>query len=298
MKVEELFSQVMLADGNISEEEYKTVFFLFKELDNMTSKEIESLEKEERETLLACLCLLAISDGHVDKSERIIIYKYSSKLHMSEKQTDMYIDATIKSYQNPDDVKSLRDLTKIINFVYKHPANITPETTKQKPTPTPKTKDEQAVKVISKYGFGAAAAMIAVPVPGADIAATCAVWAKMIIEIAAIYDHKVSFEDAKNLAADLFKPIVLTGAAWFGSAKLSSAIIASTGAGLPLAYLIDAVIASIGLPGITTQLGTAAAIYYKSDKKPSIDVLAASVKKAKTIDESIKVLAQASIYVI
>jgi uncharacterized protein (DUF697 family) len=128
--------------------------------------------------------------------------------------------------------------------------------------------DKEAIETIWRYSYGATGVMILVPIPGVDMAATYAVWAKMISRIAKIYGYDVSFADAKALAADLFKGVVLTTVAWFASAKTASTILKFIpGAGTLVAYTIDATIAAFGAKRITTLLGFAAAAYYKAGRK-------------------------------
>lgn len=140
--------------------------------------------------------------------------------------------------------------------------------------------DKQVVEIVKNYGWGAMGAMVAIPVPGADLGVTAAVWGKMIHEISRVYGYEVSLDDAKRLASDLFKSVILTTAAWFASAKTASFVLKFIpGAGTVTAYVIDALVAGIGAKGITARLGTAAALYYKSGKKIAPATLAQHVKK-------------------
>jgi len=127
--------------------------------------------------------------------------------------------------------------------------------------------DQRAKSIIDNYTWGAAGAMFAIPVPGLDMAATYAVWGKMIAEVAKVYHYEVALDDAKRLASDLLKGVVLTSLAWYGSAKLASSVLKFIpGAGTVTAYAIDAAIAAFGAKKITTGIGVAAAAYYKSGK--------------------------------
>ena len=139
--------------------------------------------------------------------------------------------------------------------------------------------DIKAKEIVDSYAWGAGAAMVAVPVPGADMAATFAVWGKMIAELARVYNYEITTEDAKRLASDLFKGVILTTMAWFASAKLATSILKFIpGAGTVTAYLIDAVIAGFGAKKITSGLGFAAAAYYKSGKRLAPNDLVDHVK--------------------
>lgn len=141
-------------------------------------------------------------------------------------------------------------------------------------------RDTRAKEIIDGYTWGAGAAMLAIPVPGADMAATYAVWAKMICDIAPVYGFSASLDDAKHLAGDLFKGAVLTSVAWFASAKTASAILKFIpGAGTVTAYVLDAAIAALGAKKITAGVGVAAAAYYKSGKTLAPKDLAGHVKK-------------------
>jgi uncharacterized protein (DUF697 family) len=127
--------------------------------------------------------------------------------------------------------------------------------------------DELAAREIRRGGWLATVAMIAVPVPGADFAATFAVWARMIRKLARAYGEEVSRKDALRLASELLRSVVLTLFAWYGSAKTATLVLKFIPfAGTLTAYFVDAGIAAFGARRITTALGLAAAAYYKSGK--------------------------------
>jgi len=127
--------------------------------------------------------------------------------------------------------------------------------------------DVRAAQLIKRSAWLATAAMIAVPVPGADLAATFAVWAGMIRRVARCYGENPSREDALRLASELLRGVVLTLFAWFGSAKTATLVLKLVPfAGTVTAYFVDAGIAAFGARRITAALGTAAAAYYKSGK--------------------------------
>ena len=129
------------------------------------------------------------------------------------------------------------------------------------------TRDVEVIRVIQNYSLGSVGTMIAIPIPGADMAATYGLWAKMIIDIARIYGEEAAFADAKVLAADLFTGVILTTVAWFSSAKAATTVLKFIpGAGTVTAYLVDAAIAGFGAKKITAGVGFAAASYYKSGK--------------------------------
>ncbi len=131
-----------------------------------------------------------------------------------------------------------------------------------------KELDKRVYKVVQNYSYGAFGAMVAIPLPGADMAATFAVWGKMIVEIAKVYGYRVKAKDASRLASDLFKGVILTSLTWFASAKVASTLLKFIpGAGTLTAYALDAVIAAFGAKRITAGLGFAAAAYYKSGRK-------------------------------
>ncbi len=125
----------------------------------------------------------------------------------------------------------------------------------------------QVQRIVERYTWTAAAAMFAVPLPGADLLATFAVWGAMIREIAKAYGEDISLGDAARLASELFRGVVLTLFAWFGSAQLAaSALKFLPGAGTVTAYAVDAAIAAFGAKRVTRAVGTAAALYYGSGK--------------------------------
>jgi len=140
--------------------------------------------------------------------------------------------------------------------------------------------DERAARVIQRSAWLATAAMVAVPVPGADLAATFTVWGGMIRRIARCYGEAPSKEDAIRLASELLRGVVLTLFAWYGSAKTATLVLKFIPfAGTFTAYLIDAGIAAFGARRITAALGMAAAAYYKSGKQIAPETLSEHVAR-------------------
>ncbi len=140
--------------------------------------------------------------------------------------------------------------------------------------------DVRAARVIRRSAWLATAAMVAVPLPGADLAATFAVWAGMIRRVAHCYGENPSREDALRLASELLRGVVLTLFAWFGSAKTATLVLKLVPfAGTVTAYFVDAGIAAFGARRITAALGTAAAAYYKSGKTLAPNTLSEHVAR-------------------
>lgn len=131
----------------------------------------------------------------------------------------------------------------------------------------PTDPDGRARAIVIAHSRASAVAMFAIPVPGADVTATMAVWAKMIVEIAGAYGYEVSLADATALASDLLRGVVMTTLYWFASAKVASGVLKFIpGAGTFTAYALDALMAAFGAKRITAGIGLAAAGYYKSGK--------------------------------
>lgn len=121
--------------------------------------------------------------------------------------------------------------------------------------------------IIEHHTWAAATAMFAIPVPGADMGATFLVWGAMIRRIAKAYGYEISRHDGVRLASELFKDAVLTGFAWFGSAKIATTVLKFIPFGGTLtAYAVDAAIAAFGAKRITAAVGNAAAVYYGTDR--------------------------------
>ena len=138
----------------------------------------------------------------------------------------------------------------------------------------------QVERIVARYTWAAAGAMFAIPVPGADLLATFGVWGAMIREIARAYGEDISLQDGARLASELFRGVVLTLFAWFGSAQIAaSALKVLPGAGTLTAYAVDAAIAAFGAKRITRAIGTAAALYYGSGKTLSPPALREEVRR-------------------
>jgi uncharacterized protein (DUF697 family) len=126
---------------------------------------------------------------------------------------------------------------------------------------------DQTATIIERYAWAAAATMFAIPIPGADMAATFAVWGLMIREIARAHGEELSPRDGVRLASQLFKNAVLTGFVWVGSATLAAEILKLIPvAGTLAAYAVDAGVAAAGTRRITAAVGAAAAEYFASGK--------------------------------
>ena len=65
--------------------------------------------------------------------------------------------------------------------------------------------DEKVQKLAEKYAWLAAAEVVAIPVPGLDLAAVFGSWAKMVKDIGKLYGYEVSSEDAKRLSGEMIK---------------------------------------------------------------------------------------------
>lgn len=132
--------------------------------------------------------------------------------------------------------------------------------------PRPDERDVQVHALIKKYTWLAAGGMV-IPVPGADVAATFAVWGKMIADIAIVYGYRITLSDATKLAAELFDSAVRTSVMWFATGKVASTalkLIPFIGQGG--AFVIDSALAALGAKKITAGVGTAAAVYFKSGR--------------------------------
>ncbi len=133
--------------------------------------------------------------------------------------------------------------------------------------PASKVSAGQLSKIIERYAWAAAATMFAIPIPGADMAATFAIWGLMIREIARAHGEELSPGDGVRLASHLFKNAVLTGFVWVGSATLAAEVLKLIPfAGTLAAYALDAGVAAAGTRRITAAVGGAAAEYFASGK--------------------------------
>jgi len=142
------------------------------------------------------------------------------------------------------------------------------------------TPDELAARAIRRSAWIATGTMVAVPIPGVDLAATFAVWGAMIRKVAFCYGETVSRKDAQRLASELIRGVMLTLFAWYGSAKTATTVLKFfPGAGTITAYLVDAGIAAFGARKITAALGVAAAAYYKSGKALAPETLREHIEK-------------------
>jgi uncharacterized protein (DUF697 family) len=139
--------------------------------------------------------------------------------------------------------------------------------------------DERTQELASRYAWITAAEMVAIPIPGLDLAAVFGTWVKMVQEIGAAYGHELTLDDAKRLA-EILKGALLTSCAWFGSGALAGTLLKLIpGAGTVTAYLVDAAVAGVGAHKMTAGVATAAGLYFKSGRAYAPKTFAASVKK-------------------
>jgi uncharacterized protein (DUF697 family) len=143
--------------------------------------------------------------------------------------------------------------------------------------------DQKVLELTTKYAWLATAEMVAIPVPGLDLAAVFGTWVKMIQDIAPLYGYEVSREDAERLAGDLVKCATLSGCAWVGSTTLASVLLKfMPGAGTVAKYLIDAAVAGTSIHKITAGLATVTALYFKTGRSFAPRTFADSMKKVVT----------------
>lgn len=148
--------------------------------------------------------------------------------------------------------------------------------------------DEKVQALASKYAWLSAAEIVAIPLPGLDLAAVFASWGKMVKEIGELYGHEVSLDDGKRLAGELIKSAMLTSCAWYGSGALAGTLLKLIpGAGTFTAYFIDAAVAGVGAHKMTAAVAAAAGLYFKSGRAFAPKSFAASVKKVLTDPELI-----------
>lgn len=140
--------------------------------------------------------------------------------------------------------------------------------------------DEKVQDLATRYSWIAAGEIVAIPVPGLDLAAVFATWGKMVKDIGELYGYEVTLEDAKRLAGDLIKSAMLTSCAWVGSGALAATLLKLIpGAGTFTAYFVDAAVAGVGAHKMTAGVATAAGLYFKSGRAFAPKTFAASVKK-------------------
>jgi hypothetical protein len=140
--------------------------------------------------------------------------------------------------------------------------------------------DEKVQALASRYSWIAAGEIVAIPVPGVDLAAVFATWAKMVKDIGELYGYEVTLDDGKRLAGEILKGAMLTSCAWVGSGALAGTLLKLIpGAGTYAAYFVDAAVAGVGAHKMTAAVATAAGLYFKSGRAYAPKTFAASIKK-------------------
>lgn len=140
--------------------------------------------------------------------------------------------------------------------------------------------DEKVQELASRYAWIAAGEIVAIPVPGADLAAVFATWARMVKDIGGLYGYEVTLDDGKRLAGELLKGALLTSCAWVGSGALAGTLLKLIpGAGTFTAYFVDAAVAGVGAHKMTAAVAAAAALYFKSGRAYAPKTFTQSVKK-------------------
>jgi uncharacterized protein (DUF697 family) len=128
-----------------------------------------------------------------------------------------------------------------------------------------KKPNEEAVDaLVKRYSLIATGEMIAIPIPGVDVAAVFLTWAKMIQDIGRAYGKELSLSDAKSLAWSFLRHGLAAGGAWFGSAAVAQLFLKA----IPLtghvaAYLVDATIAAASISKITRAMAKSAQDHFE-----------------------------------
>lgn len=127
---------------------------------------------------------------------------------------------------------------------------------------TPREKNLDAI--VRRYSLLVTGEVIAIPVPGVDMAAVFLTWAKMVQEVGKLYGEEMSLSDARRFAWLFIRSALSAGGAWFGSAALAQSFLKAFPLGGKLAaYLIDATIAGSAIGKITSGLARAADEHFK-----------------------------------
>ncbi len=127
----------------------------------------------------------------------------------------------------------------------------------------PVLSDADFEEIVQKYTLLTTGEVIAIPVPGLDLATVFATWGKMVQDIGRGYGFDPSLEDAKKLSWLFLRHMISAGGAWFASAPIAQSILKAIPIGGTLvAYLVDATIAAASMSQITKTLAGSAREYF------------------------------------
>ena len=124
-----------------------------------------------------------------------------------------------------------------------------------------KQRSKSAKKCIDKYSWISGGILILTPLPVIDMIAAAAVNAQMVIEIANIYDVKITNERAKSLALSVGKILTTMGLVKGGVSIISTTLSLS----LPT-FLVGKVIQGVSVSWLTRIAGASFITYFQQDQ--------------------------------
>ncbi len=124
-----------------------------------------------------------------------------------------------------------------------------------------KQRSQSAKKCIDKYGWLSCGVLILTPLPVIDMIAAAAVNGQMVIEIARIYDVKITRDRAKNLALSVGKILATMGLVKGGVSLISTTLSIS----LPT-FIVSKVIQGVSVSWLTRIAGASFITYFQQDQ--------------------------------
>lgn len=152
-------------------------------------------------------------------------------------------------------------------------------------------RNNRSQPIIEQYQWLSAAAAFANPVSALDLLATAAINAQMLIDLGAIYQQKISFEQAQNAASTIGKIMVKLGIVELSTQAIASILKTNT-----ITYVAGGIAQGVSAAYLTRIAGLSLIAYYQeqevaiTEEKFNLDRLTDKLKQIFADNQKVNIL--------
>lgn len=252
---------LFLITGDLTESEYHTLH----QLQQVNLRTVVVLNKQDQylpnEWPVVLERVRQQLQGKLDSADLVAIAPAPTPLKVRQQQPDGSMREWLEA--RPADVRALTDrLTTLV--VREHPALILATTQRlaqqlqqEARAARNELRRQRALPVIEQYQWVAAAATCLNPVPTLDLLATTAINAQMVLDLGAIYQCPLSWQQAQTLATTLASQMLK-----LGLVEVSTQLLGNVLKGTSLTFVVGAAIQGVSAAYLTRVAGLSLMEYF------------------------------------
>ncbi|WP_448573432.1 slr1306 family protein [Trichothermofontia sp.] len=252
---------IFLVTGDLTESERHTLY----QLQQVNLRTVVALTKQDQylpdEWPIVLQQVRQHLQGTLDSADLVAIAPAPSPLKVRQQQADGSMQEWLEA--RPADVTALTDrLTTLVKT--EQPALILATTQRlaqqlqqEARTARNELRRQRALPVIEQYQWVAAAATSLNPVPTLDLLATTAINAQMVLDLGAIYQCPLSWQQAQTLATILASQMLK-----LGLVEVSTQLLGNVLKGTSLTFVVGAAIQGVSAAYLTRVAGLSLVEYF------------------------------------